>query len=420
MAFQGNWLSKTLVIGIIILFIGMSFTPSVAVDTVKKPSMPISNGNTLYVGGSGEGNYTKIQDAIDNANNGDTVFVYDDSSPYYEILVVDKSIWLIGENKNTTVINGRFIYDDVVTIYADDTIVSGFTITNFDETKRGILICSDNNYVSDCNLIDNRLGSIHICWGCCNNRFSHCYFRTPGHSAIAIHGNNPDELSSGTVISHCIFDEDSIYGIDAPSTIVSDCVLTGQYSYISFLYASDNCQIINCSIQSTNIIAITTECDNTEIRNCLIKNCNEGIRIAYSPENTRIINCTITGCSEFAGIHFWGDSYKSVISGCKLSNNVFGIDVFGSIIKTEIYDCNIANNRDGIRIYFSSYFNRFYRNNFIDNTKQIYHGSDVWFMLNMYKENYWSDWKGILPFYHVYGFLNWDFHPAKKSYKIGV
>ena len=38
--------------------------------------MPISNDNTLYVGGSGEGNYTKIQDAIDDASDGDIVFVY--------------------------------------------------------------------------------------------------------------------------------------------------------------------------------------------------------------------------------------------------------------------------------------------------------------------------------------------------------
>ena len=29
---------------------------------------------TLYVGGSELGNYSKIQDAIDNANDGDTVY----------------------------------------------------------------------------------------------------------------------------------------------------------------------------------------------------------------------------------------------------------------------------------------------------------------------------------------------------------
>jgi len=34
------------------------------------------NENTLYVGGIGNGNYSKIQDAIDNASVGDTVFVF--------------------------------------------------------------------------------------------------------------------------------------------------------------------------------------------------------------------------------------------------------------------------------------------------------------------------------------------------------
>ena len=60
----------------------------------------------MYVGGSGPGNYTRIQSAIDYAFDGDTVFVYDDSSPYYENIEVKKSVYLIGENKDTTIING--------------------------------------------------------------------------------------------------------------------------------------------------------------------------------------------------------------------------------------------------------------------------------------------------------------------------
>jgi len=85
--------------------VGTCIIPTTAQTTEKTQST--SRGNWLYVGGSGPGNYTRIQDAIDNASDwGDTVFVYDDSSPYYEFLIINKSISLIGENKDTTIIKG--------------------------------------------------------------------------------------------------------------------------------------------------------------------------------------------------------------------------------------------------------------------------------------------------------------------------
>ena len=89
----GNILIKqVLASGIIILLLGMSIVPSSIGLNLKELYLPSVSGNTLYVGGSGPNNYTKIQDAIDNASDLDTVFVYDDSSPYYENVVVDKSI----------------------------------------------------------------------------------------------------------------------------------------------------------------------------------------------------------------------------------------------------------------------------------------------------------------------------------------
>jgi pectin methylesterase-like acyl-CoA thioesterase len=58
--------------------------------------------DTLYVGGGGPVNYTCIQDAIDNASNGDTVYVY--NGWYNENVLVNKKINLIGESMATTVI----------------------------------------------------------------------------------------------------------------------------------------------------------------------------------------------------------------------------------------------------------------------------------------------------------------------------
>lgn len=117
----------------------------------------VSNERTLYVGGTGPDNYTKIQDAIDAANAGDTIFVYDDASPYYENLVIDKSIKLIGENKETTIVDGRK-KGYVIQIKAENVTLSNFKIRNgglggFPE-KGGIGIFSDNAKILN-NIITN-------------------------------------------------------------------------------------------------------------------------------------------------------------------------------------------------------------------------------------------------------------------------
>ncbi len=120
-----------------------------------------STGPWLYVGGSGPGNYTKIQDAIDNASIGDTVFVYDDSSPYVENILVDVPLSLIGEEKNTTVIDGDANdsvqnFSDYFGVYitADNVVVQGFTVQNCNLS--GIEISSNHTVISDTILINNR------------------------------------------------------------------------------------------------------------------------------------------------------------------------------------------------------------------------------------------------------------------------
>ena len=101
-------MKRFIVTGIILLFICMSITPSFAFDIVKKSSTLVSNGNTLYVGGSGEGNYTRIQDAIDNASGGYTIFVY--AGTYFEFITIEKTITLIGEDQNLTIIDIDHLY----------------------------------------------------------------------------------------------------------------------------------------------------------------------------------------------------------------------------------------------------------------------------------------------------------------------
>lgn len=117
---------KRLVVGLILLLIGISVIPITAQDT-EKLSQPTSRGNWLYVGGSGPGNYTRIQDAINNASNGDTVFVF--NGTYYEHIVINKAIYLIGKNVNTTTIIDNFSGNShAMLIQHDNVTIKGFTI----------------------------------------------------------------------------------------------------------------------------------------------------------------------------------------------------------------------------------------------------------------------------------------------------
>jgi len=129
---------------------------------VSNNLIPLSSGKTLFVGGSGPGNYSTIQEAIDDSSDGDKIFVFDDSSPYIENIIVDKSIDLIGENKDTTIIEGSDV-DSIVLITENNVTFSGFTIQN--SLYDGIIIVQDenppwNNEIYNVNVFDNNIKNV--------------------------------------------------------------------------------------------------------------------------------------------------------------------------------------------------------------------------------------------------------------------
>jgi len=72
--------------------------------------------------------YSTIQEAIDAASEGDTIFVK--RGTYHEHLQVDKSLSLVGEDRETTIIDGDNV-GQVVNITACDHVnMTGFTIRN--------------------------------------------------------------------------------------------------------------------------------------------------------------------------------------------------------------------------------------------------------------------------------------------------
>jgi len=173
---SGNGLNPPFILCIAIILLGSMMIPLVNTGTNNVDITPSNtsivlanyNGKTLYVGGTGPDNYTKIQDAIDDAHAGDIIFVYSDSSPYYENLVIDKPLNLLGENRETTIIDG-LSKETVVRIVVGNVTVQNFTITN---AERGVLVkknisTSEINHViiTENIVIDNALEGIAL-WHC--------------------------------------------------------------------------------------------------------------------------------------------------------------------------------------------------------------------------------------------------------------
>jgi nitrous oxidase accessory protein NosD len=138
-------IGKSFVLGIVLLFVGEAIITSTA-ENIQKPDLLFEKEEMLYVGGSGPNNYSKIQDAINASSDGDSIFVYDDSSPYHENLIVEKSITLTGEAKETTVIDGnKASYTGIICITADFVTIKGFYIRAEEDNNQAIFVSKVND-----------------------------------------------------------------------------------------------------------------------------------------------------------------------------------------------------------------------------------------------------------------------------------
>jgi parallel beta-helix repeat protein len=136
---------------ITLLIIGTIIIPAIRGKLTIKESKSI-DGDILYVGGSGPGNYTNIQDAINNARDGDTIFVY--SGEYPANIIIDKSIILIGENREKTIIQDA---GDGIFVFADGVTITNLTITHCGGfwDRAGIYVASYDNTICYNNIINN-------------------------------------------------------------------------------------------------------------------------------------------------------------------------------------------------------------------------------------------------------------------------
>ncbi|MBE3137484.1 MAG: right-handed parallel beta-helix repeat-containing protein [Thermoplasmata archaeon] len=254
-----------------------SAVPISATRDSKMISHPLTVGNILYVGGTGPNNYTKIQDAINDAVNGDIVFVYDDSSPYSEVLQIDRSISLIGEEKRTTIIDVRTIKNtSALNISADGVVVQSFTIqnsttTNWSNYAAGIFITADNVHIKDNIIKENSYGirvggriktTLYVANHCiietnditnneCGISLDHGNYSTISHNHISVNGGGIylQNCKSNLITLNEITENDGA-GIELFETTNNSILqnnITGNHDGFDIIDSSKN------SIQQNNI-----------------------------------------------------------------------------------------------------------------------------------------------------------------------
>ena len=249
---------------------------------IKSTSMPLLSGSILYVGGSGPGNYSTIQKAVDAASDGDTVFVY--NGTYYERVQINNSINLIGEDRNTTVIDA---YGEgfVIFIRSDEVSIHEFTIQNSSGINyAGIGIDFHFGFctISDNIIIDNDKGVRMTFAGDKNTIEDNTFFNNNDCTIFGTYTNNNMILNN--TIDH------------PPGTYSRDGIM--------FLYSIEN-----------NISGNT------------IKNCDSGVTLAYDSDYNIILNNVISS-GERDGIYIWGGSSNNKIIGNNISYNLYwGIEI---------------------------------------------------------------------------------------------
>ena len=407
-------MKKTTLFGLILMLIILiqPLTLGLAND---KSNPIISDGNILYVGGSGPGNYSIIQDAIDDAIDGDTVFVYSDSSPYDECLEITKRISLIGEGKESTIILGDCI-ETLIDVKASQVTISGLTIKRNESKKypyygiyigrpetiicnniisnieTGISVYSDRNVISDNEFINCGIYAT-------STQYSNTIENNYVNGKPLIYRNkkyNEKITSAGQVIL-----------LDCINITIENTNISNVY-YGIYLKTSKFCKIVGNKISNSNIFL--KESHKNEILDNEISLINfrtmyqsRGIVIQFSNENIISRN------------HIF-------------SNQGTGIELYISDINV-VEKNSIEKNMNGIKLYESN-MNIISNNNFIKNIRNV-HFLDC--KGNRWASNYWGRprilpkiIKGsvtlVEPGFGYPGkympWLNFDIFPAKRPYDI--
>ncbi|UCE38361.1 MAG: right-handed parallel beta-helix repeat-containing protein [Thermoplasmata archaeon] len=404
------WLSLAMLLGLIVIIIEIPII-------VEGPEI-------IYVDDEpGEGprnpkeNYTTIQEAINNANPGDTVFVY--SGTYYENVIVNKRVNLMGENRDNTTIDGMG-NDDVVYINVDKVNVTGFTIRNSSNNinKAAVKLYSTHYSI----IANNNISSYHY-HGICdtmnsnrniiknNNIFSNpqrgiildTSFNDIIENNITFNGgrgvslNGPSNKLLYNNISRNGWDGVCIGGTSG-NLVKGNTIFSNPLYGIRFSGLGDNNDIIDNTIfLNGDGVMLWSSSNNDILSNNIYSNTGSGIYLgSYSELNTIAGNNISNNVNGVMIEHPFGND--NTITDNKIWENNIGIKLWGSTFN-EFINNNIWANKYGI--YIGEYANNLtlHHNYIINNVNQVYLDkatcSDIVWDDGGGEGNYWSDYFGL-------------------------
>jgi parallel beta-helix repeat protein len=203
----------------------------------------------VYVGGSGLGNYSSIQAAVNNVTVNGSIFVY--NGTYHERLIIEKSLVLTGENKNNTIIDGgenQF----VVILLADHITLSGFMITHSEKKFpfAGIYVRSDYNTISNNILTDNFYG-MQLGYSAGYNLITDNTIFHNGRCGVYFNHSSNNRFIGNIVNNHPV-NGFGLFEFSNSNTITNNTFSENQYSGVNIRESYDNVVVGNTFIQDNN------------------------------------------------------------------------------------------------------------------------------------------------------------------------
>jgi len=337
--------------------------------------------------------YGTIQAAVDNATAGDTIQVA--PGIYYEHVVVNKSLTIVGENPQTTIVdgtaNGTVFYLEGSNIY-----ISGFTIRNAGNNSSGIasekeIVTSDYHMISS-NIITTSLYGVYLSSSDRNTIFNNTLINN-GFGAIFLTDADNTNITANTIAG-------GAYGIrtllSLNNIIIGNTI--SQTSYAIYLSLSSTGNTIRNNVLSGQTASVYSNSDSTTVDHNTLIGGSYGTYF-YNSESGSIYYNTFMNNSYGIRIYMPTSATSShTISNNKILYTDWAIELVSAHGNTFTGNW-IQQNTWGIYMTSSS-SNTAYRNNFVDNFMQAYAGTGTgnnWDK-NVPGEgrqgNYWSDYTG--------------------------